>query len=275
MKRIIFFLTLTMLSFSMEAQNVNRDFVAKIMAYTNGIGREAVDSLGKHIVDIAILQPRDVAGMESFKTLSSFLTDSIGEDFMTVTSDSKDISEENGCKILLVPATDSISLRDLSFIEQFFKRGGRVLFSAELPDNMAETSENEQIQQKYSRMMMLHSNPLGGIIDVLNGFNVSELKKSLSEYSLVPDVRFQKGKALNYLHLVKNGKPIYCFTNRNSAAFRGNVIIRGFHNLRKLNLKTYKREALTISQSQKYSQKYTLVSLLLKPGETAILVSTM
>lgn len=197
---------------------------------------------GRTVADIAVLYPINTLqaahyldGPEGFYAggvkvpqtdyihVASILSDSICHDFTylhpSVLDDCKvgkaSLNLNNKVnhqhyKVLILPGVRCIAPSTLNKIENFQKKGGKVIFTTALPDQSATAgTSGKDIAAKVGKMLTHKKNPA---VFIENPTSQS-IEAALYGCSFTPDVIAIEGSPVKYIHRIVGKKHIYYFAN--------------------------------------------------------------
>jgi len=124
----------------------------------------------------------------------------------------------------------------------------------------------------FPEIAMEVSNAAGGKAFLIPNSTAANLQAAISSV-VVPDVAFEAGKPLEYIHKVRDGKDLYFFANTKSIAYSGVVALKGKLLLKWMDPHTGKSIKALISSSTRQNQLYTLVDLKLEANRSVFLVA--
>lgn len=234
--------------------------------------------------------------------VSNLLIDSLGMDFtflhpevfyMNCTIDSNLLKLTNkvnseSYQVLIVPSMKTISTSNIIDARKFYEAGGNVVFTTRLPwksmqlngDHFVEESVRAifpelgklAVGDSFPERAMEVSNAAGGKAFLIPDPTAENLRKVLSTV-VKPDVAFESGKPLEYLHKVRDGNNLYFFANPKPKAYSGVVALKGSMQLKWMNPHTGESENAVTSTVMRQNQTYTLVDLTLEARRSVFLVA--
>jgi len=116
------------------------------------------------------------------------------------------------------------------------------------------------------------SNLAGGKAYLISNPTAENLRKAISSV-VVPDVAFESGKPLEYLHKVRDGKDVYFFANPKPKAYAGVVALKGTHQLKWLDPHSGKSIKALTNSIMRQNQAYTMVDLKLEANHSVFLIA--
>jgi hypothetical protein len=234
--------------------------------------------------------------------VSNLLIDSLGMDFtflhpevfyMNCTIDSnllRLINKVNAeaFQALILPSMKTISTSNIVDARKFYEAGGKLIFTTRLPWKAMQLNGDSIVQEavrgifpdlaklavgdSFPEVAMEVGNAKGGKAYLIPDPTAENLRKALSA-SVVPDVAFESGKPLEYLHKVRDGKDIYFFANASQGFYAGIVALKGSLSLNWMDPHSGKTEKATTSTITRQNQVYTLVDVKLDASRSVFLVS--
>lgn len=143
-------------------------------------------------------------------------------------------------KVLILPGHETIRWSNLQKIKAFYDAGGQVIATGQLPSKSAEFGHDEKVTwaiqtvfggDAYSEAPPLqfhfNANAPRGIAWRLGSLTTLNLYRALAFRLPVPDVKFQYGHVLHYIHKIKEGNHTYLFANIDEQPFDAYVRLRG------------------------------------------------
>lgn len=252
---------------------------------------------GRHVADIGVLYPvqtqyaghymdgplsRFDGGVavegSNYDELSTVLTDSLGVDFTYIHPDvlnercsvgrdgrvtmHNEVNEE--CfSVLFLPSVRVIDIGNLRKIETAARRGARVVFAGQLPEQSA-TAEASDAEVAAAVASMLED----GVATHIPSVDVNSVVWALAGCDL--DVVYGGMPGFNYMHKVVEGNDVYLFGNIRNVPVRQTVSLRGsFRSLYALDPRTGSVEAVeaTVRGGR------TLFELSLEPSHCRIILA--
>lgn len=211
---------------------------------------------GKHVADIAVYYPIETLQGEhyldgklgyyrggvdipqtDYTEISTMLTDSLGRDFTYLhpeVLDGKCVVEEDLLKmcneynsetyqVLILPGIKTISLNNLQKIEDFYRQGGKVIFTTRLPEKSVEQGMDQYVQAIVSRMVINDSINKGKTCFIPYP-TPENMKRALSLLDYNPDVVYESSDiALTYIHKEYEDCSVFYFANLNDKDFHGKI----------------------------------------------------
>lgn len=234
--------------------------------------------------------------------VSNLLIDSLGMDFtflhpevfyMNCTIDSNLLRLTNkvnaeAFQALILPSMKTISTSNIVDARKFYEAGGKLIFTTRLPWKAMQLNGDSIVQEavrgifpdlaklavgdSFPELALEVGNAKGGKAYLIPDPTAENLRKALAA-SVVPDVAFESGKPLEYLHKVRDGKDIYFFANVSQGAYAGVVALKGALTLNWMDPHSGKTEKATTSTITRQNQVYTLVDVKLDASRSVFLVS--
>ena len=155
------------------------------------------------------------------------------------------VENKQDYKVLIVPGGDVISAATLQAINEFYKQGGKVIFTASLPFRSAEFGKDAEVCRLIQEMLGVAPGASStnteivrkegkGTLLFLPNTTAESLAAAFTDLQIPADVCFEEGTVpessvgfVNYLHKQKEGKEIFYFTNTTDKEVNGNVSLRG------------------------------------------------
>ncbi|HET9571855.1 MAG TPA: glycosyl hydrolase [Bacteroidales bacterium] len=234
--------------------------------------------------------------------VSNLLIDSLGTDFTFLHPEvfSKNCTIENNLlklnnkinfelfQTLVLPSMKTISTSNMADARKFYESGGKLIFTTRLPWKGAQLQGDSIVQEavrgifpelnklavgdSFPERTMEVSNAAGGKAFLIPNPTAENLRKVLQSV-LLPDVAFEQGKPLEYLHKVRDEKDVYFFANAKDKAYSGVVALKGSHQLTWLDPHTGKSIKALTSTVMRQNQTYTLVDMNLAAQHSTFLVA--
>jgi hypothetical protein len=146
--------------------------------------------------------------------------------------------------VLVLPGHKTIGWSSLKKIEAFYDQGGSVIATGQLPSKSAEFGHDDDVARIVAALfeaagpetsedgsLALRRNRQGGCTIHLRTLTAQTLRTALDATGTVPDVAFEPGQALRYIHKCWKGRHLYFFANLNANLNAATVTLRGKHNL--------------------------------------------
>jgi hypothetical protein len=197
-------------------------------------------------------------------------------------------------RVLVLPAGDTLSAETAKKLLEFYRGGGTIIATRELPTKSAELGRDKEIQAMTAEVFGTALDDSKGYYKKLTfaggrGYflpqpDVTTLNAVLKEVDPVRDVDIQAPPlwpvkldanydgALTYIHKVKFGRDIYFFANSSDKAVDTKVVLRGDKKLAIWNPHTGSRENAETAESESGGQPVTTVHLVLPPVKSAFFV---
>jgi len=234
--------------------------------------------------------------------VSNLLIDSLGMDFTFLHPEvfTQKCSIENNLlklnnklnseayQVLVLPSMKTISVANILDARKFYESGGKLVFTTRLPWKAMELRRDSIVQEairgifpelaklaagdSFPDVSLEVSNAAGGKAFLLPNPTAETLRKAIST-SVVPDVAFEQGKPLEYVHKVRDGKDVYFFANAKPNSYSGVVALKGTHALSWMDPHTGKIVKALTSNFMRQNQNYTMVELKLEAIHSVFLVA--
>ncbi len=234
--------------------------------------------------------------------VSNLLIDSLGTDFTFLHPEVffKNCTSQNGLlklnnqlnweewQVLVLPSMKTITTSNILDAKKFYEAGGKLVFTTRLPWKAMQLNGDSIVQSavrgifpdlamlapgdSFPEISMEVSNAAGGKAYYLSNPTAANLRAVLSS-SIVPDVAFESGKPLEYIHKVRDGKDLYFFANNRQKAYVGVVALKGEHRLTWMDPHTGKSVKALTSSIMRQNQAYTLVDIKLEANRSVFLVA--
>ncbi len=225
---------------------------------------------GRHVADIAMLYPIQnlqaghcldgplgyyKGGVEipntDYVDLANLLTEVAGKDFTfihpEVLDERCDISggklilnnkvNMEQFDLLIVPSCKVISVSNLEKIAKFHKKGGKVIFTTQLPARSSEFGKDSEIEQLMGSFVFegaqTKSVKAKGKAVFIEQPNGQAILEALGSFDILYDVDYPTIQNLRYIHKVVEGKDVYYFANIGDTQVDAHVKLRGKHVLEK------------------------------------------
>lgn len=140
-------------------------------------------------------------------------------------------------QVMVVPGHQTIRWSNLRKIKEFYDNGGKVIATGTLPHKSAEFGHDEDVVRAINAMFerelgadgkpVVRRNDKVGMAVFLQSPSVDLLHETLDGMLHVPDVKFEAGKELRYLHKVHEGRHVYLFANLGVHAVDTGIQLRG------------------------------------------------
>jgi hypothetical protein len=234
--------------------------------------------------------------------VSNLLIDSLGTDFTFLHPEVffRNCTIENGLlklnnkvnseayQVLVLPSLKTISTSNIVDARKFYESGGKLIFTTRLPwkamqlqgdsivqeavrgifPDLAKLAEGDSFPDKALEV----SNAAGGKAFLIPNPTAENLRQAISSV-VIPDVAFEGGKPLEYLHKVRDEKDVYFFANTKKTPYSGVVALKGEHLLVWLDPHTGKSFKALTSSISRQNQTYTLVDMKLDANRSVFLVT--
>ena len=197
-------------------------------------------------------------------------------------------------RVLILPAGDTLSADTAKKLLEFYRGGGTIIATLQLPTQSAEFGRDQEIQamtaevfgtsRDDSKSFSLKNNSAGGRGYFIPQPDSNILNTIIKDVDPVRDVDIQSPPlwpvkldmnydgALTYIHKVKDGRDIYFFANSSTNAIDTKVVLRGDKNLAIWNPHTGEQEKAEITKSESGGQAVTTVHLVLPPVRSTFFI---
>jgi hypothetical protein len=209
-------------------------------------------------------------------------------------------------RVLLLPGGNTLSVGAAKKILEFYRAGGAVIGTSELPTQSAEFGRDREVRDIIEEIFgmpgenqmtaearivpdevkdfFVHKNAAGGRAYFIPRPDYRILQMALRESDPVRDVDIRTDPtwplyggqsyrgALTYLHKVRGGRDVYFFANTTEQPVDVRVTLRGDKNLAIWNPHTGDRSAAESEKSVMSGQAVTTVHLVLPPVRSAFFV---
>jgi len=185
--------------------------------------------------------------------VANWLTDIVGKDFTFLHPEVLDekcniingklhlqnpVNWENYA-ILVVPSCKTISISNLQKIINFYKQGGKVIFTTRLPVKSLETNKDGKVRRLVQSIFpngeeekeIILSNNRGGkacFIPYPNGQNLQDV---IQKMGVNFDVGYPINENIRYIHKVIDDRHIFYFANTGGTHIETQVVLGGSMNL--------------------------------------------
>jgi hypothetical protein len=147
-------------------------------------------------------------------------------------------------RVLVLPGHKTIRWSSLQKIQAFYDQGGCVIATGQLPFKSADFGHDDDVARTIAALFgaavpgadkgesaVIRRNRQGGCAIHLATLTAQTLREALDATKAAPDVAFEPGQALRYIHKCWKGRHIYFFANLNSKLTESAVTLRGRHDL--------------------------------------------
>ena len=259
---------------------------------------------GEHHFDGPLKSPYGgvVIPRTDYVDVSNLLIDSLGTDFTFLHPEVffKNCTVENGLlklnnklnseayQVLILPSMKTISTSNILDARKLYEAGGKLIFTTRLPWKAMELQGDSIVQDavrnifpdlaklavgdSFPDIALEVSNLAGGKAYLISNPTAENLRKAISSV-VVPDVAFESGKPLEYLHKVRDGKDVYFFANPKPNAYAGVVALKGTHQLKWLDPHSGKSIKALTNSIMRQNQAYTMVDLKLEANHSVFLIA--
>ena len=184
--------------------------------------------------------------------------------------------------VIIVPSCKTISITNLQKITDFYKSGGTVIFTTQLPSKSAEPGKDVEVAKLLQSIFPYREAGDGIIISNQKSVKAcfishpdgQKLRDVLQNSSDNFDVDYPLIPSLQYIHKVIDGRNIYYFANTGGSSVSDTITLRG-----KMNLEEWDPHTGSIRQADAESGTgstadltFTKVMLVLKPYRSCFLV---
>lgn len=173
-------------------------------------------------------------------------------------------------RILIVPGHRTIHWSSLQRIQAFHEQGGRVLATGELPTRSAEFGHDADVVQAIRTLF--RSGSRGRALHLPKP-DEPTLRRALESLDATPDVAFEPGRSLRYIHKAGGGRHVYYFANLTPGLEGSTVTLRGHHQLEAWDPYSGHIEPLPASFVRRADTDFTRVRLDLPHRRSVFLVS--
>jgi len=266
---------------------------------------------GRHVADIAILYPihsmqgdhyldgplgNYKGGVDIPKTdyldVSNWLTEDAGKDFTFLHPEvfdekckvangklllSNKVNREE-FSVLIIPSCKTISLTNLKKISDFYKKGGNLVFTTQLPTHSAEPGKDKEVVAIINSILsgneqagtMLKKGSDGGKAIFVPNPSGQKMRDALEKLQVSFDVDYPVNKNLRYIHKVVNGSNVYYIANIGNSVIETRIQLKGIH-----HPEVWDPHTGTVTQIVATSEIGNMTSLPLKlvPYHSAFLIS--
>ena len=192
-------------------------------------------------------------------------------------------------RVFLVPGSRTISVGTLETFVQFYRQGGRIIATTQLPEHAAEFGQDARVRELTAAIFganrrpgvggfSVHTNSTGGRAWFLPSPTASRLKAILDEAVPLYDVQFESdiqviGGNLSCIHKVKENRDVFFFANSSDREVAGSVLLRGRLKLEQWDPHSGRTGKIKLSHGRKGREQFTRVRLRLSPVQSLFLVS--
>jgi len=234
--------------------------------------------------------------------VSNWLIDSLGRDFTFLHPEvldslctvkksmlyMKNSMNPEAFQVLVLPSVKTISPSNILKIKAFYDGGGKLIFTTRLPYKSSELNGDSIVVEavrsifvglpvlavgdSFPEIPMAVSNDAGGKAVYLCNAEASVLGTTLEAMIADPDVTFESGKPLEYLHKVRDGQDVFLLTYPGRTAYQGIVRLWGKLGLECWDPHTGKIAKAALRYETKDGQVCTLVDVSLEAVHSVFLV---
>jgi hypothetical protein len=172
-------------------------------------------------------------------------------------------------KLLIVPSCKTISCSNLKKIKDFYKNGGKVIFTTQLPAKSVETGKDKRITLLMQSILAdggekdgkIHSNARGGKVCFINHPDGIKLREVVQQMNESYDVDYPFNKDIRYLHKVIDNRNLFYFANVGNSTIETVVKLRG-----DIHLEEWDPHTGAVNNAKKSRNEiFTYLKLTLKP----------
>jgi hypothetical protein len=268
---------------------------------------------GRHVADIGVLYPIASlqgehyfdgplgfykGGVEIPKTdyvdVAEWLTNVAGKDFTFIHPEVLDekckvtdkglhlqnIINWEDFRVLIIPSCKTISISNLQKINSFYKQGGMIIFTTQLPSKSVEASKDKEVISIVHSIFPegdkingnIQSKKKGGKAFFIAQPNGEKLREVLAQTGITYDVDYPINQDLRYMHKISGDREIYYFANLGSSPVDTQVTLRNAQ-----NMEVWDPHSGEIHQMENINDKSSDTSLIkvglkLKPHQSCFLV---
>ncbi len=182
-------------------------------------------------------------------------------------------------RILVFPAMEMVSSATMMKAEEFYRKGGAVVFCGKVPNSGVDSQDTEAVKDVVNSLfakgqigneVCMNKNLEGGVVCYIPENKMDELGKVIKEINSVFDVEIGhtdtlEDGTLTYIHKVKDGKDLYFFANSSINEIQTTVRVRGHKKLYCLDPHTEETSALDVTYGKAGAEEYTECILELAP----------
>ena len=264
---------------------------------------------GRHVADIAVLYPIESLQGEhvmdgelgfyeggvmipntDYTHVSALLTDTLGRDFTYLHPEvlstkcrvkkgllhlDNQVNKET-FRLIIIPGVKTISLTALRQVESFFKSGGNVIFTTQLPEKSVEPGQDKEVKDIISRILGVNASyATAGKAFFVEKPGPDALKTAIEDSYPVPDVAFEAGHELNYIHKELKNQSVYYFANLKDQPYQANVVLRGKLKPVLLNPHTGQRMKVAYEHKRVSGMETTTVTLPVEKHSSVFLIDNI
>lgn len=269
---------------------------------------------GRHVADIAILYPIHAlqgdhyldGPLASYKggvnipqtdyiNVANWLTEDAGKDFTflhpevldekcTVSSGKLHLknpvtSEEY--RVLIIPSCKTISLSNLKKIRDFYKKGGNLIFTSQLPAYATEAGKDTEVKNIISSIFpetdksgsLNKQGSSSGKALFIPDPSGQTMRDALEKLKISFDVDYPLNKDLCYIHKVINGSDIYYFANVGGSDVKTTLHLKGNQTLEAWDPHSGETIKITSAHEDKSGMSLTSLPLSLAPYHSVFFIS--
>ncbi len=189
-------------------------------------------------------------------------------------------------RILVLPGHKTIGWSSLKKIKAFYDQGGSVIATGQLPAKSAEFGHDDDVVRTIAVLfgaalpdtndgedVVVRRNGRGGCAVHLRALTAQTLRAALDATKAAPDVAFEPGQTLRYIHKCWKGRHIYFFANLNPNLTASTITLRGSPDLEAWDPHTGKIQALEAIYGSRSGTDFTRIQLPLPHLKSLFLVS--
>lgn len=182
-------------------------------------------------------------------------------------------------KILIVPSCKTISISNLQKIVDFYKHGGKLIFTTRLPFKSVETGKDKRIVSLMRSILpkgeaegTILSNSKGGKVCFINHPDGIKLLEVLQQMNNSFDVDYPVNEDIRYIHKVIGNRNLFYFANIGGTAIKTQVKLRGDFNLEGWDPHIGELQKLIKEKTRNNDTFFSTIILNLKPYHSFFLV---
>ena len=241
------------------------DYAEQLPHFSKLIGRltMVLQPPARHVADIAVLYP--IATLQAghhfdgdlgfyaggvtieeadYIDVAEILTNDIGRDYTFIHPEVLDIKcvvendmlhlqnvlNPESFSVMIIPGHRTIQWKSLRKIKEFYDNGGHVIATTCLPEKSAEFGHDADVVEVVAAMFdksgVTSRNGRGGSATFIEKPGAAILRTALDNAVTVPDVKFDAGSELRYIHKVREGRDMYYFANITGRTVKTTVEIK-------------------------------------------------
>lgn len=189
-------------------------------------------------------------------------------------------------RVLVLPGHQTIRWSSLRKIEAFYDQGGNIIATGRLPSKSAEFGHDDDVVRTIERLFgaavpgtgeghspVIRRNTRGGCAIHLHSLAAQTLREAIDATGIMPDVAFESGQALRYIHKRWRGRDVYLFANLNPKLAETTVTLRGRHDLETWDPHTGGIQAIRANYGLRSGIDFTRIQISLPYLKSLFLVS--